>query len=267
MAELAGVTEAVASVRPGDLVATGGLLLENRPCDLVRGLVRRRDEGLRISLTSSPAAGWDVDLLVATGIATRVLLGHVSLGPVGLAPAFSSPDAAELEVVLCDEAILLGGLLAAGEGLPGRFVGSVGANDVTTGSPLAALADDASGAEVAAIAPDIALLHASYADRAGNLYYQGSRFADEILARAARRVVAEVDELVERRPGRWTAVVPGYLVDVVVVAPGGAKPTGVVGRYEADLDHLRRYQRAVAGGELERYLREEGLVHAGVRAS
>lgn len=266
MAELLTVAEAVATVRSGDLVALGGLLLENRPCELVRGLVRRRDEGLTISLTSSPAASWDVDLLIATGIATRVLLGHVSLGPVGLAPAFSSPDAGDLEVVLCDEAILIGGFLAAGERVATRAVGSVGVNDVTFGSELVSGLDGPGGAHVTAIAPDVTFLHAPYADRTGTLYYEGSRFADEIMARASRRVVAEVDELVDAPPPGATDAIPGYLIDAVIPCAGGGRPGGVAGRYRADWDHLRRYQRAVAGGGLEAYLDAEGLAGAGVGA-
>lgn len=266
MVEILTPTEAVAAVRPGDLVALGGLLLENRPCELVRCLVRRRDEGLMISLTSSPAASWDVDLLVATGIAKRVLIGHVSLGPLGLAPAFSSPTSDDLDVVLCDEAILIGGLLAAAEGLHERVVRSLGVNDVTSGSEFVSGLDGTGEARVAAIAPDVTFLHAPYADRNGTLYYNGSRYADEIMARASVRVVAEVDEIVDSPPLRVADAIPGYLVDVVVETESGGRPGGVVGRYGADWDHLRRYQQAITGGKLDEYLEAEGLSGVAVGA-
>jgi glutaconate CoA-transferase subunit A len=67
---------------------------------------------------------------------------------------------------------------------------------------------------------------------------------DADMARAATTVLVTVEELVteeeiRRRPDR--TVIPGFLVDALVLAPFGAYPHEVWGRYHADFDHFAEY--------------------------
>lgn len=257
--------QAVDMVRPGDILALGGLLLENRPCELVRALIRRRAENLDLTLLSSPAAGWDFDVLIAAGLAKAVIVGHVSLGPVGLAPAFSGHDHPDLDVVWCDEALLIGALMAAAERTPVRALSSVGPNDVTDGCSLIRGVNSDGMTEVRAIAPDVAFLHAPIADSFGNLYYRGSQFADIIIARAAKLVIVEVDRIVDEAPVDVRCAVPAHLIDFVVEAAEGAWPGGVVGGYLADFAHLSLYQSMVRERRLGEYL--DRFVFAGQEPS
>ena len=64
------------------------------------------------------------------------------------------------------------------------------------------------------------------------------------MARAAATVIVTTEELVtdeeiRRRPDR--TVIPGFLVDALVLAPFGAYPHEVWGRYHADFDHFAEY--------------------------
>src|ERR1700759_3213622 len=93
-------------------VALGGMLLENRPSTLVRALLRSGAESL--FLCSAPAASWDADVLLGAGRGSRGRIPHISLASLGPPPP-TRPAAAAGTVVFedCDEALLLGGYLAA----------------------------------------------------------------------------------------------------------------------------------------------------------
>ncbi len=223
-------------------VALGGMLLENRPATLVRALLRSGAAGL--FLCSAPAASWDADVLLGAGRVDRVRIPHISLAGLGLAPATRRAAAAGTVVFEdCDEAILLGGYLAASSNVPIQVLPNLGTNDLVDGNPLLIRSGDLLG--VGPLRVDVALLHAPLGDPRGNLVHIGSRWADLLLARCARHVIAQVDHVVPTAvAARLGVSIPGYLVDEL----------GSVGGYVADLDHLAAYQAAVNPGGLAGYL-------------
>jgi glutaconate CoA-transferase subunit A len=233
-------------------VALGGMLLENRPAALVRALLRSGATGL--FLCSAPAASWDADVLLGAGRVSRVRIPHISLAGLGLAPAARQAAAAGTVVFEdCDEAILLGGYLAASGNVPLQVLHNLGTNDLVDGNPLLIRAGDLVG--VGPLRVDVALLHAPLGDEKGNLVHFGSRWADLLIARSARHVIAQVDQVVPTAAAaRMGVSIPGYLVDEVVETPFGAHPLGSVGGYVADLDHLASYQATVKAGGLGGYL-------------
>ena len=233
-------------------VALGGMLLENRPSTLVRALLRAGAADL--FLCSAPAASWDADVLLGAGRVARVRIPHISLASLGLAPAARRAAAAGTVVFEdCDEAILLGGYLAAGGNAPIQVLHNLGTNDVVDGNPLLIRSGDLVG--VSPLRVDVALLHAPLGDEEGNLVHFGSRWADLLIARSARHVIAQVDHIVPTSlAARLGVSIPGYLIDEVVEAPFGAHPLGSVGGYVADLDHLADYQATVNAGGFDDYL-------------
>ncbi|MEV6397915.1 CoA-transferase [Streptomyces sp. NPDC051907] len=81
-------------------------------------------------------------------------------------------------------------------------------------------------AAVAALNPDVAVVHAQQADRDGNVQLWGLTGVQKEAALAADRVLVTVEEVVDRlepRPGG--IVLPTWVVDAVAVAPGGAHPS------------------------------------------
>lgn len=233
-------------------VALGGMLLENRPSALVRALLRSGAAGL--FLCSAPAASWDADVLLGAGRVATVRIPHISLASLGLAPA--TRRAAAMGTVVfedCDEALLLGGFLAASHNVPLQVLHNLGTNDLVDDNPLLIRSGDLLG--VGPLRVDVALLHAPLGDPEGNLVHFGSRWADLLLARSAGHVIAQVDHLVPTDvAARLGVSIPGYLVDEVVEAPFGAHPLGSVGGYVADLDHLAAYQATVNAGGFAGYL-------------
>jgi glutaconate CoA-transferase, subunit A len=254
--------EAERRLRDVGSVALGGMLLENRPSALVRALLRSGAAGL--FLCSAPAASWDADILLGAGRVSRVRIPHISLASLGLAPGTRRAAAAGTVVFEdCDEALLLGGYLAASAGAAIQVLDNLGTNDLIDGNPLLIRAGDLVG--VGPLRVDVALLHAPLGDADGNLVHFGSRWADLLIARSARRVIAQVDRLVPTDvAARLGVSIPGYLVDEVVEAPFGAHPLGSAGGYVADLDHLAAYQATVNAGRLGEYLdRYCAVDHAG----
>jgi len=233
-------------------VALGGMLLENRPSTLVRALLRAG--ATRLFLCSAPAASWDADVLLGAGRVATVRIPHISLAGLGAAPA-TRRAAATGTVVFedCDEALLLGGFLAASNNVPIQVLHNLGTNDLVEGNPLLIRCGDLLG--VAPLRVDVALLHAPLGDAEGNLVHFGSRWADLLMARSAGHVIAQVDHVIPTAvAARLGVSIPGYLVDEVVEAPFGAHPLGSVGAYVADLDHLAAYQATVKAGGFAGYL-------------
>ena len=90
---------------------------------------------------------------------------------------------------------------------------------------------------VAALQPDVTVIHAQQADREGNVRLWGITGIQKEAVLAARAAVVTVEEIVdvlEPRPGGVTR--PGWTVDAVALAPGGAHPSYAHGYTERDND-------------------------------
>ena len=85
--------------------------------------------------------------------------------------------------------------------------------------------------------PDVTIVHAQRADANGNTQVWGLLGCQKEAAFAAERVIVVVEELVDERviradPNR--TILPGLVVDAVVVEPFGAHPSYTQGYYDRD---------------------------------
>jgi len=88
---------------------------------------------------------------------------------------------------------------------------------------------------VAALTPDVAVIHAQRADRAGNAQLWGITGVQKEAVLSARRAVVTVEEIVpELRPRPGAIVLPGWTVDCVAQVPGGAHPSYALGYSQRD---------------------------------
>jgi len=90
---------------------------------------------------------------------------------------------------------------------------------------------------VPALHPDVAILHAQRADAEGNAQIWGLLGVQKEAAFAARKVIVVVEELVEEtviRADPNRTMIPGMIVDAVVVEPFGAHPSFAQGYYDRD---------------------------------
>jgi glutaconate CoA-transferase subunit A len=88
---------------------------------------------------------------------------------------------------------------------------------------------------VAALRPDVTIIHAQQADRAGNVQLWGIVGVQKEAVLAAHRAVVTVEEIVdelEPRPGG--IVLPSWVVTAVAEVPGGAHPSYAHGYSERD---------------------------------
>jgi glutaconate CoA-transferase subunit A len=91
---------------------------------------------------------------------------------------------------------------------------------------------------VAAIRPDVAVIHAQRADRLGNVQFWGIAGVQKEAVLAAQRSVVTVEEIVDRldpRPG--AVVLPSWTVSYVAHVPGGAHPSYALGYSVRDNDY------------------------------
>lgn len=87
-------------------------------------------------------------------------------------------------------------------------------------------------AAVPAIRPDVAIIHAQKADRAGNVLMWGVVGVQKEAVMAAKRAIVTVEEIVERLDAPPNAMVlPGWVVSAVCEVKGGAFPSYAQGYY------------------------------------
>jgi glutaconate CoA-transferase subunit A len=94
-------------------------------------------------------------------------------------------------------------------------------------------------ATVPALNPDITIIHAQRADAQGNTQIWGLLGVQKEAAFASRHVIVVVEELVDEsviRADPNRTVVPGIIVDAVVLEPWGAHPSYAQGYYDRDND-------------------------------
>ena len=90
---------------------------------------------------------------------------------------------------------------------------------------------------VPALNPEVAIIHAQRADAEGNAQIWGLLGVQKEAAFAADRVMLVVEELVDEaiiRSDPNRTVIPGMIVDAVVVEPFGAHPSFAQGYYDRD---------------------------------
>jgi glutaconate CoA-transferase subunit A len=233
--------------------------------EVVRGLIRRKAKNLR--LLGVPVLGMCADLLIGAGCVAEVESSAVSLGEAGLAPRFS--EAVENNLVKVRDATcpaVHSALQASEKGVPFMPLRGVLGSDLVTQRRDWRVSQNPFSKEddpilfVPAIAPEIALFHARWADEAGNVWV-GRRRELATIAHASKQTFVTYEEL---KPGDMLEdelLAPGVISSIYVTAlapaPRGAWPLGIAGVYDIDDAHLAHYARAARTREgFERYLSE-----------
>jgi glutaconate CoA-transferase subunit A len=92
-------------------------------------------------------------------------------------------------------------------------------------------------AAVPALNPDVTIVHAQRADAQGNTQIWGLLGVQKEAAFASKRVIVVVEELIDEsvvRADPNRTLIPGTIVDAVVVEPWGAHPSYAQGHYDRD---------------------------------
>jgi glutaconate CoA-transferase, subunit A len=232
--------------------------------EMVRALVRRRAKDLK--LIGVPVLGLCADILIGAGCVREVETSAVTLGEAGLAPRFTeAAQQGSLTIIDATCPMIHTGLQATEKGVPFMPLRGVLGSDLVQNHPDWKTIDNpyAHGDPILlakAIAPDVALFHARWADEAGNVWV-GRRRELATIAHASKACYVTYEEL---KPGDMLEdelLAPGCIGSVYVTgvapAPRGAWPLGVPGLYGIDDAHVQQYARlAKTAKGFQQYLDE-----------
>jgi glutaconate CoA-transferase subunit A len=115
-------------------------------------------------------------------------------------------------------------------------------------------------ATVPPINPDVTIVHAQRADADGNTQVWGLLGVQREAAFASKRVIVVVEQVVPEaviRADPNRTIIPGMIVDAVVVEPWGAHPSYAQGYYDRDNDFYVSWDNVSRDpGKLQAYLDE-----------
>lgn len=257
---LASVKEAAVQVDSGMTIAIGGFISSNIPMAIIREIIRNEVKDLTIVAIPT---GLEIDLLIASGCVKTLIvpyLGAEAITPIS--PVFrKAAENCEVEIFEVDSGMVLAALKAGMAGLPfAPWRGGIGTSLPDINPTLKTFRDPIENellVAIPAIVPDVALIHAAYADPYGNIQHYSTSFADPIMARAAKTTIVQVEQLVppDTFLGNPQKVsIPAIYVDCVVKVPYGSHPYASEGFYVADIEHLQAYIKDVNIGALSDYL-------------
>jgi glutaconate CoA-transferase subunit A len=174
------------------------------------------------------------DQLIGTGCARKLVFSWGGNPGVGSLHRFR--DAVEngwpspLEVEEHSHAGMANRYLAGASGLPFAVLrGYLGTDLADHTDNVATIECPFTGAQLSAVAalnPDVTVIHAQRADRAGNVQLWGIVGVQKEAVLAGSRSIVTVEEIVdELEPTPGAVVLPGWAVTAVAEVPGGAHPS------------------------------------------
>src|SRR5216117_972952 len=185
------------------------------------------------------------DQMVAGGVARKLIfswLGNPGVGGLGaIRRRIEAADPEPLEVEEYSHFGMVGRYTAGATNLPFYPLRSYFETDLPAANPLIRPVEspygDGTVYAVPPLKPDVTIVHAQRADAAGNTQVWGLLGCQKEAAFAADRVIVVVEDLVDEsvvRADPNRTVLPGLIVDAVVVEPFGAHPSYVQGSYDRD---------------------------------
>lgn len=174
------------------------------------------------------------DQMIGMGCARRLVFswgGNPGVGSLHrLRDAVEHGWPAPLELEEHSHAGMANRYAAGAAGLPFAVLrGYAGSDLVAQTDSIRSVTCPFTGEELAAVSalnPDVAVIHAQQADRAGNVQLWGITGVQKEAVLSARRALVTVEELVdELQPRPGAVVLPSWALDYVSLAPGGAQPS------------------------------------------
>ena len=248
MAQIVPLPEAVAElVRDGDVVAMEGFT-HLIPFAAGHEVIRQGRRDLTL-VRMTPDLIYDQ--LIGMGCARQLVFSWG--GNPGVGSLHRLRDAVEhgwprpLELVEHSHAAMANAFAAGASGLPFAVLRGYAGSDLRGVNPdVATVRCPFTSEELAAVRalrPDVAIVHAQRADRAGNVLLEGIVGVQKEAVLASARSIVTVEEVVEDldAPSPNSVVLPAWVVDAVVVAPGGAAPSYTHGYYGRDNAFYREW--------------------------
>jgi glutaconate CoA-transferase subunit A len=207
------------------------------------------------------------DQMIAAGCASKLVFSWAGNPGAGSLHAFRRAvegKATALELEEYSHFGMVARLSAGAARLPFWTMRNYMGTDLPTANPqIRAVTCPYTGellATVPALNPDVTIVHAQRSDARGNTQVWGLLGVQREAAFASDRVIVVVEELVgesDIRADPNRTIIPGLIVDAVVVEPWGAHPSYAQGYYDRDNDFYIRWEAiSREPAALQRYLDE-----------
>lgn len=184
------------------------------------------------------------DQMVAAGVARRLVfswLGNPGVGSLHAIRRVTEGEQATLELEEYSHFGMVARYQAGAANLPFMPIRSYFETDLPKVNslirPIRSPYSDETVYAVPPLRPDVAIVHAQRASADGDTQVWGLLGCQKEAAFAADRVIVVVEELVDEavvRADPNRTIIPGLIVDAVVVEPWGAHPSYVQGAYDRD---------------------------------
>jgi glutaconate CoA-transferase subunit A len=185
------------------------------------------------------------DRLIGAGCASKIIFGWGGNPGVGSLHRFrdaiqnSWPNPLEIEEH--SHAGLANRYVAGASGLPFTVLrGYLGSDLLKYTENVKIITCPFTGERLAAVAalnPDVTIIHAQQADQNGNVMLWGITGIQKEAVLAARKVLVTVEEVVDGfEPQKNAIILPSFLISAVCLNPKGAAPSYALGYYGRDND-------------------------------
>lgn len=205
--------EAAKLIRDGMSVMIGGFLKCGSPIMVIEKLLENGTKNLTLIANDTSFIDSDKGKLVANKRVKKAIVTHIGMNP----ETGRQMHDGEMTVELVPQGTLAERIRAGGAGL-GGILTPTGVGTVVESGKQVIEVDGKKYLLEKPLKADIALLYADKADKYGNLGYFGTtRNFNTVMALAASTVIVEAEEYVDGVLDPNDIVVPGVLVDHIVV--------------------------------------------------
>ncbi|UYP18600.1 CoA transferase subunit A [Rhodococcus sp. Z13] len=192
------------------------------------------------------------DQLIAADCVSKLVASFFASGSAGslheIRRRIEHHDPVRLEVEEYSHYGMVCRYQAGAAGLPFFPLRSYAGSDLPKLNPNIRLVDDPFGEGsvyvVPPLNPDVTIIHAQRADRAGNTQIWGIAGVQQEAVYAAKKAIVVVEEIVDDdvvRSDPSRTLIPSHAVDAVVLCPRGAHPSYAQGFYDRDCAFYRRW--------------------------
>ena len=213
MKQVVTASEAAELIKDDMSVMIGGFLKCGSPTEVIECLLKNGTKNLTLIANDTSFIDSDKGKLVAAKRIKKAIVTHIGMNP----ETGRQMHDGEMSVELVPQGTLAERIRAGGAGL-GGILTPTGVGTIVENGKQTIEVDGKKYLLEKALKADIALIYADKADKYGNLSYYGTtRNFNTVMALAGSTVIVEAQEYIDGAMDPNEIVVPGVLVDYVVV--------------------------------------------------
>lgn len=193
MSKIISMAEAISKVEDGMTIMIGGFMSAGTPNAMMAELVKKNVKNLTVICNDTGFADKGIGLLISNKQIKKVIASHIGTNT----STIEQLNNKEIEVVFVPQGTLIERIRCGGAGLGGVLT-PTGLGTVVENGKQIIKVDGKDYLLETALRADLALIGASIADEAGNLYYKGTtQNFNPMMATAADTVIVEAKEIVK----------------------------------------------------------------------